>query len=149
VTGAEVLLRLEDLGARFALAADGTIRAELPDPEPAAVPLFLAELKARREEAIRFLQARRSASPESGAHRSCCCCEAPLDVETDLLCPKCFSARRGPGRVLPFDPEHRRRRTIARLAERRCGHCGTTNWLVTERGDAVCQTCASARREEP
>jgi hypothetical protein len=148
VTGAEALLRLEDLGARVELAPDGTIRAELPVPEPAALSLFIAELKAHRDDAIRFLQARDSSSLAGEPPRSCYRCDAPLGVAADLLCPRCFSARRPPGRVLPFDPDARRRRNVARLARRRCGDCGTVNWMVTERGDAVCRTCAAARREE-
>ena len=145
MTGAEALLRLEDLGARFRLAPNGSIRAELPDPEPAALPLFLAELLAHRDDAVRLLQAREPACPAAGEPSSCYQCDAPLRVETDLLCTQCFAARRGPGRVLPFDAEPRRRRTLARLANQHCWDCGGSNWQVNDRGDAVCRRCHPTR----
>lgn len=148
MTGAEALLRLEDLGARIELAPDGSIRAELPEPEPAAMPLFIAELRAHRDDAIRFLRARGAASAPWGNAPGCYRCDAPLDAAADLLCSTCYAARRGPGRVLPFDPEHRRRRTAARLADRHCSGCDQVDWEVNARGDAYCRTCAAALREE-
>lgn len=75
---------------------------------------------------------------------TCTSCNAPLFIESDLLCPACYRARRGPGRVLPFDPE-RRRRTLTRLAGYPCPDCETVEWHVNARGDATCRTCAQRR----
>lgn len=136
MTGAEAILRLEDLGARFALASDGTIRADLPDPEPAAMPLFLAELRSHRADAVEALRRREA--------RSCTSCGTVLSVPTDALCGACYQARRAPGRVLPFDPG-RRARTEARLEARRCPDCGGSWWMVRPSGDAECETCRRGR----
>ena len=77
---------------------------------------------------------------------SCYRCGSPLaDPGRDLLCPECFDSRRGPGRVLTFDPR-RRLRAVARLSGRRCGDCGSSDWYVSPRGDSACRPCARARR---
>ncbi len=70
----------------------------------------------------------------------CPACGAPVDDPEAVLCGACYAARRGPGRVLAFDPD-RRRRTEARLAGRACGTCGATSWRVNGRGDATCRGC--------
>ncbi len=75
---------------------------------------------------------------------TCTSCNSPLFIEADLLCPTCYQARRGPGKVLPFDPD-RRGRTLARLAGCPCPECQTVAWHVNANGDATCQTCARTR----
>ena len=81
-------------------------------------------------------------SPGDGCTR---CGSSLADPGGDLLCPGCFASRRGPGRVLTFDPR-RRLRSIARLSGRPCGDCGAIDWYVSPRGDSVCRPCARARR---
>lgn len=71
---------------------------------------------------------------------ACTSCGATVADPQDVLCAACYQARRGPGRVLAFDPD-RRRRTEARLAGRACGTCGATSWRVNGRGDATCRGC--------
>lgn len=75
---------------------------------------------------------------------TCYLCGVVLFLDSDLLCPTCYQARRAPGRVLPFDPD-RRRRTLARLDGRPCPDCQTVAWHVNVAGDATCQTCARRR----
>jgi len=70
----------------------------------------------------------------------CTSCGAPVDDPEAVLCARCYAARRSHGRVLPFDPD-RRRRTEARLAGRACGTCGAVAWRVNARGDATCRGC--------
>ncbi len=70
----------------------------------------------------------------------CPACGSPVARSEDLLCDTCYSARRGPGRVLRFDPD-RRSRTLARLAGRPCAACGAVAWRVNARGDATCGRC--------
>ena len=77
---------------------------------------------------------------------ACTSCGVVLFLEQDLLCPACYAARRGPGRLLPFDPG-RRPRALARLAGRPCPDCLTVAWRVNVRGDATCQTCARGRAD--
>jgi uncharacterized Zn finger protein (UPF0148 family) len=91
---------------------------------------------------LRQLRAGATAAPEPPP--TCYVCNAPLFIESDLLCPTCYQARRAPGRVIPFDPG-RRSRTLARLAGRPCPDCQTVAWHVNARGDATCQTCARRR----
>jgi len=83
-------------------------------------------------------------SPEPPRLTTCCRCDATLFIESDLLCPTCYQARRAPGRLLPFAPG-RRTRALERLAGRPCPDCLTTDWHVSPRGDATCQTCARGR----
>lgn len=75
---------------------------------------------------------------------ACTSCASPIADPNDVLCQACYLARRGPGRVLRFDPD-RRRRTVRRLVDRACRDCHTTSWHVTPRGDAICQTCDRKR----
>lgn len=91
---------------------------------------------------LRQLRAGATAAPEP--HPTCYGCNAPIFIESDLLCPTCYQARRGPGKVLPFDPD-RRGRTLARLAGCPCPECQTVAWHVNANGDATCQTCARTR----
>jgi len=77
---------------------------------------------------------------------ACTSCGVFLFIENDVLCPACYAERRAPGRLLPFDLE-RRRRAEARLAGRPCPDCQTTDWYVSPRGDATCQTCARGRAD--
>lgn len=70
----------------------------------------------------------------------CPACGTPVADPQDVLCAACYQARRGPGRVLAFDPD-RRRRALARLAGRPCGTCGAVAWRVNARGDATCRGC--------
>lgn len=74
----------------------------------------------------------------------CTVCGSPLSDPGNLLCGGCYASRRGPGRVLTFDPA-RRLRSIARLSARPCGSCGRVDWHVNPRGDATCRTCAGGR----
>lgn len=90
---------------------------------------------------LRQLRAGSAPAPEPPA---CTSCGVILFIEADVLCPTCYQARRGPGQLLPFDPD-RRRRTEQRLAGRPCPDCQTTDWYVSPRGDATCQTCARRR----
>lgn len=83
----------------------------------------------------------RAGAPEPHA---CTGCASPVTEAEDLLCPACYAERRGPGRLLRFDPD-RRRRTEQRLAGRPCPDCQTADWYVSPRGDATCQTCARRR----
>lgn len=89
----------------------------------------------------RLREIRAGAEPAAPA---CTSCSSPVADPNDVLCPACYQLRRGPGRVLRFDPD-RRRRTALRLADRPCRDCHTTSWHVTPRGDASCQTCARKR----
>ncbi len=91
---------------------------------------------------LRELRAGAPAAPEPAP--TCTSCNAPLFVESDILCPTCYQARRAPGRLLPFD-RARRDRTLARLAGNPCPDCQTVAWHVNARGDATCQTCARRR----
>jgi uncharacterized Zn finger protein (UPF0148 family) len=91
---------------------------------------------------LRQLRAGATADPEPPP--LCTSCNSPLFIESDILCPACYQARRAPGRVLPFDPA-RRTRTLARLAGYPCPDCETVAWHVNARGDATCQTCARRR----
>lgn len=51
-------------------------------------------------------------------------------------------------RILPFDPD-RRRRTVARLVGFPCPSCGSADgWVVNPRGDAHCRPCEARRRSE-
>jgi len=86
------------------------------------------------------------ATPPTGLEAPACYrCGYPLaDPGGDLLCGRCYSSRRGPGRVLTFDPR-RRLRSIARLSGRPCGDCGSIDWYVSPRGDSACKPCARAR----
>ena len=136
MTGADALLSLEGFGARFALNPDGTIRAELPDPGPDAMPFLLAELKAHRADVVEALQ-RRYGAPLP----TCTNCPAPVTDPNDLLCQACYQARRGPGTVLSFEPSRRARAERGRLG-RLCPDCQTVSWYVTSRGDTTCRTCA-------
>lgn len=88
--------------------------------------------------AVRLL-ARQGAAPIQPLP-ACTACGSPVDDPGDALCGACYAARRGPGRVLTFDPD-RRRRTLARLAGRPCGTCGAVAWRVNARGDATCRGC--------
>lgn len=99
-------------------APSGRLPAELVD-----------EIRAHKEELVAAL-----------SHPPCPSCGAPVDAPESVLCGPCYAARRGPGRVLPFDPD-RRRRTEARLAARPCGTCGAVAWRVSGRGDATCGRC--------
>ena len=92
---------------------------------------------------LRALRAASSPTPP-GDVPACYHCHASLSDPGDLLCPPCYASRRAPGRVLPFDPD-RRSRTLARLADRPCPDCHTTDWYVSPRGDATCQACARSR----
>ena len=92
---------------------------------------------------LRALRAASTETPADDAVR-CTACGAVLFLERDLLCGRCYAARRAPGQVLPFDPD-RRRRTEQRLAGRLCSDCQTENWHVNFRGDAYCRTCEGAR----
>ena len=88
---------------------------------------------------------RAGSTPEPlAASPACTSCQRPLFIETDILCPACYQARRAPGRVLPFDPG-RRARTLDRLAGHPCPDCQTVAWHVSAGGDATCQTCARRR----
>jgi hypothetical protein len=78
----------------------------------------------------------------------CTSCGAPVDDPEAVLCGSCYQARRSHGRVLPFDPD-RRRRTEARLAGRPCGTCGATSWRVNGRGDAACRGCFPESSSSP
>ena len=91
---------------------------------------------------LRQLRAGAPAAPEPAP--TCTACNAPLFVESDILCPTCYQARRAPGRLLPFD-RARRDRTLARLTGNPCPDCQTVAWHVNARGDATCQTCARRR----
>lgn len=84
--------------------------------------------------------------PPSGAleGEGCTSCGSPLSDPGDVLCGGCFASRRGPGRLLTFDPR-RRFRTFARLSGHPCGDCGAIDWHVNPRGDATCRTCARQR----
>ena len=84
--------------------------------------------------------------PPSGSleGEGCTLCGSPLSTPGDVLCGGCYASRRGPGRVLAFDPG-RRLRTIARLSGRPCGDCGSIDWYVSPRGDSACKPCARAR----
>jgi len=86
------------------------------------------------------------ATPPTGLEAPACYrCGSPLaDPGGDLLCASCYASRRGPGRVLAFDPR-RRLRAIARLSGRPCEDCGAIDWHVTPRGDSACRPCARAR----
>jgi len=76
---------------------------------------------------------------------ACTACRAPVASPEDILCGACHQTRRGPGRVLVFDPG-RRLRTLARLSGRACETCGATDWHVTARGDAACRGCFTSSR---
>ena len=75
---------------------------------------------------------------------TCYRCPNPTAGPQDLLCGSCYAERRGPGRVLAFDPG-RRRRTEERLATRWCPDCGGSWWRVEVGGDAECESCRRAR----
>lgn len=137
MTGTEALRRLEDLGARFTLAADGTIDADLPEPEPAAMGLYLAQLKAHRAEAVQALR-RRDGNPLP----ACSSCSHPVATPGDFLCQSCYLARRGPGVVLDFALGRRGQQIMRGRLYRPCSGCQTVNWYVNPRGDAICRTCA-------
>lgn len=80
---------------------------------------------------------------QAGVLPACTSCSASVDDPGDILCRACYASRRGPGRVLVFDPE-RRRRSGAHLARRTCTSCGATDWRVTPRGDATCRRCTGS-----
>ncbi len=134
MTPAEVLSEAARVG--LVLRAEGD--RIIVRPARLLPPTLADRIRANRDEILAAL----AKAP------ACYACNTPLGVDTDLLCPQCFSTRRGLGRVLPFDPDFRRRRAAARLAGRPCPDCLTVTWLLTERGDAVCRTCAATRREE-
>ncbi len=84
------------------------------------------------------------ASPEDLEGDGCTSCGSRLFIETDLLCPACYQARRSPGRVIPFDPA-RRVRAEARLATRQCHDCGGSWWRLHQNGDSECESCWRTR----
>ena len=129
MTAAEILSEASRAGVLLTVQA-GKVLASPPGRLPADL---VAEIRAHKPELVAAL-----ASP------TCTACNAPLFIETDVLCPTCYQARRGPGRVLPFDPG-RRARTLDRLAGHPCPDCQTVAWHVNAGGDATCQTCARRR----
>ena len=137
MTAIEVLDALSACGVRVVLGAGGRPEAEIAGKPAPIIEALLNEARAHRYEITEELRRNAPACPQCG-----------VAVTPELvLCRSCFFASRGAGRVLPFDPDVRRRRTVARLADQPCGNCGYTNWQVTDRGDAVCQICAESRRE--
>jgi len=129
MTAAEILSEASRAGVLLSVQT-GKVLASPPGRLPADL---VAEIRAHKPELIAAL-----ASP------LCTSCQSPLFIESDILCPACYQARRAPGRVLPFDPA-RRTRTLARLAGYPCPDCQTVAWHVNARGDATCQTCARRR----
>lgn len=123
---AEVLAEAARIG--LSLHADGGRVVVRP---ARLLPPALAEaIRAKRREVLTLLEC----SP------LCPACGAPVDDPEAVICGACYQARRGPGRVLAFDPD-RRRRTEARLAGRACGTCAGAAWRVNARGDATCGRC--------
>lgn len=125
-----ILARAAQAGVALSVRA-GTVYAAPPGLLPAAL---VDEIRAHKSELVDLL----ATSP------GCTSCAGPVDDAQDLLCQPCYSARRAPGRVLPFDPG-RRLRTEARLATRRCESCGGSWWQIHPNGDAECETCRRAR----
>ncbi len=70
----------------------------------------------------------------------CTSCGNPVPTPDSVLCETCLEARLA-RRLLPFDPD-RRRRTELHLAGRSCDACGWSWWQVSPRGDARCMACA-------
>jgi hypothetical protein len=69
----------------------------------------------------------------------CIDCGTGLE-EGVLLCHECLSKRQGWRKVVPFDPDHRRR-VEAALATAACSSCGWSWSAVNARGDAWCAAC--------
>lgn len=139
MTAAEILPALEAIGVHLVLSSMGTLEAEVPDPTPPEVDRLLIEVRANRPAIIAALS--------SPPRVPCLDCRTAL-AEGVLLCCACLERRRGPGRLLRFDPD-RRRRTAAALATARCSSCGGSWWGVNARGDAWCEPCRRRLANEP
>lgn len=124
-TPATILAAATQAGVNLSVRA-GTVYAAPPGRLSAEL---LDEIRAHKSELVAAL-----------APPSCTSCGATVADPQDVLCAACYQARRGPGRVLAFDPD-RRWRTEARLAGRACGTCAGTAWRVNARGDATCGRC--------
>lgn len=97
MTGAEALVRLQEIGARVLLLPDGALDVTAPaGPETEAL---VDELAAGKPEAVAVLRARTPAHP-------CVSCHAETDPE-DLFCPPCWDRRLA---RMPLDVAERRRR---------------------------------------
>lgn len=129
-----ILARAAQAGVALSVRA-GTVYAAPPGLLPAAL---VDEIRAHKSELVDLL----ATSP------GCTSCAGPVDDARDLLCQPCYSARRAPGRVLPFDPD-RRLRTEQRLAARRCETCGGSWYRVHPNGDAECEPCRRNRAVTP
>ena len=119
--------RITDASGEFGNASPAHHSAS--DPVPDAVSL-----------AVRLL------ARQAGVLPACTSCGTSVDDPGDILCRGCYASRRGPARVLVFEPA-RRRRTERFLAGRACGSCGASSWGVTSRGDAACLRCTAARTD--
>ncbi len=127
MTPAALIPALEAAGVRLFLTDAGGMGADVPDPAPDEVAALLEEVRRHRDEILRLL-----APP-------CTSCGDPVAGAEAVLCQTCLEARLA-RRLLPFDPD-RRRRTEAALATRTCSACGWSWWQVDHRGDSHCVVC--------
>jgi hypothetical protein len=129
VTGADAILTLERAGVGFRLAPDGRLLAHLPARLPDGADALLDVVRQDRDDAVQLVRLR---------SRPCLGCGA--DAGTAVLCPACHDARRERLKLVPFDPE-RRKRAVWRAYSSTCSTCGACWWRFNGRGDAWCVPC--------